>query len=492
MLNIGQKQINKQKQEMLNQVVAQINIKKQEFARQQERARFKQQSIQQMIPKLQIFYNRPITPIIPFKIYQAWHSDDIPESVSSCIDNIKKMNPEFEHHLFNNNKCREFIKANFSLETLDAYDSIIPNAIKIDLWRYCMLYKNGGIYLDVKYYCINNFKFKYLTDNEYFCKDIEMSGNGIYNALIICKPKNEIMLKSINKVVENVKNKFYGKYSLEPTGPLMIKKFFTNEEINNLNLALKFENEKNIYITFDNLPILFFNNNYRKEQRKYQKHWSEYWNDRQFYLNTTNNEHIDVFTRIYETNKWGSNNNNNYSGSSGSGSSLDQQKNTYVPFLKSFIKEHNINSVIDLGCGDFIVGKMIYNDLDVKYYGYDAYEKVINYHNKNNMKNDKYTFTHLDFYKEKESIVGGDLCIIKDVLMHWSLDKIYNFLDYMIEIKKFKYILIINDCLQTEDNTNINDGQFRELSANFYPLKKYSPIILYKYEPKKEISVIKL
>ena len=55
MLNIGQKQINKQKQEMLNQVVAQINIKKQEFARQQERARFKQQSIQQMIPKLQIF-----------------------------------------------------------------------------------------------------------------------------------------------------------------------------------------------------------------------------------------------------------------------------------------------------------------------------------------------------------------------------------------------------------------------------------------------------
>ena len=63
MLNIGQKQINKQKQEMLNQVVAQINIKKQEFARQQERARFKQQSIQQMIPKLQIFYNRPITPM---------------------------------------------------------------------------------------------------------------------------------------------------------------------------------------------------------------------------------------------------------------------------------------------------------------------------------------------------------------------------------------------------------------------------------------------
>ena len=493
MLDIGQKLINKQKQQQLNLLIRQINIKKQEQAIQ-----LKKERQQQLTPKLQMFYRRPITPIIPFKIYQAWHSDDIPESVLFCVDNIKKNNPEFEHFLFNHNMCREFIKANFSIETLDAYDSIIPNAIKIDLWRYCMLYINGGIYLDVKYYCINNFKFKCLTDKEYFCKDLENSGGGIYNALIICKPKNPIMLKSINKVIENVNNKFYGDCSLEPTGPLMIKKFFTNDEMQNIKLELKVDtkvdNTLDIYISFDNMPILFFNNKYREEQKKYQKHWAYYWIDREFYLNKTNKGHIDVFTQIYETKHWGDNNNKNYSGSSGSGSSLEQQKNTYIPFLKSFIKKNNINSVTDLGCGDFIVGKMIYNDLDVKYYGYDAYEKVINYHNKNknNKEKDKYTFTHLDFYKEKESIVGGDLCIIKDVLMHWSLDKIYNFLDYMIEKKIFKYILILNDCLQTEDNTNIADGQFRGLSANFYPLKKYSPTILYKYEPLKEISVIKL
>ena len=74
--------------------------------------------------------------------------------------------------------------------------------------------------------------------------------------------------------------------------------------------------------------------------------------------------------------------------------------------------------------------------------------------------------------------------------MHWSLDKIYNFLDYIVENKKFKYIIICNDCLQIEDNTNINDGEFRELSANFYPLKKYNPVILYNYQPKKELSLI--
>ena len=150
-----------------------------------------------------------------------------------------------------------------------------------------MLYKNGGIYLDIKYYCINNFKLIYLTDNEYFCRDIESSHSGIYNALIICKPQNEIMLLAIDKVIENVKNKFYGENTLEPSGPLMLKNFFTNNDINslNLNLNLKFSNnEETLYISYNNCPILFFHNKYRVEQKQIQKHWSTYWHDRQFYI----------------------------------------------------------------------------------------------------------------------------------------------------------------------------------------------------------------
>jgi hypothetical protein len=55
--------------------------------------------------------------------------------------------------------------------------------------------------------------------------------------------------------------------------------------------------------------------------------------------------------------------------------------------------------------------------------------------------------------------------------MHWSLDNIYNFLDYLVENKKFKYIVISNCCNQTENNTTISDGEWRQLSCNFLPLK---------------------
>ena len=153
--------------------------------------------------------------IIPQLITQVWHDkSNIPKSVKESIKKLKHDNPEFKHTLFDEKECREFIKNNYSKTILNTYDNIIPHAIKADLFRYCYLYKHGGIYLDCKYYCINNFKFIYLLDREYFCKDIDTSFGGIYNALIICKPKNKILLKTISKLVENVKNKYYGSFTL--------------------------------------------------------------------------------------------------------------------------------------------------------------------------------------------------------------------------------------------------------------------------------------
>ena len=47
-------------------------------------------------------------------------------------------------------KDREFfIKENFDKTVLKAYNSIIPGGFKADLWRYCILYKYGGIYVDL-------------------------------------------------------------------------------------------------------------------------------------------------------------------------------------------------------------------------------------------------------------------------------------------------------------------------------------------------------
>jgi hypothetical protein len=195
-----------------------------------------------------------------------------------------------------------------------------------------------------------------------------------------------------------------------------------------------------------------------------------------------------VFTNIYECSIWGDNHNDEYKGSSGDGSNVDYNKFTYVPFLKSFIREKNIQSVVDLGCGDFRCGPLIYDNLNVSYTGYDAYSKVID-HNSKTHSTKKYNFAHLDFFNRKEEIVAGDLCILKDVIQHWGLTDIYSFLDYLTETKKFKYILITNCCHQRQDNTDIQTGDWRPLGCDFFPLKKYNAQKLFQYVTK-EVSVI--
>lgn len=196
-----------------------------------------------------------------------------------------------------------------------------------------------------------------------------------------------------------------------------------------------------------------------------------------------------IFTRIYERRVWGDNANPDYNGSSGSGSSIEYNK-MYIPFLRDFITTHNIKRVTDIGCGDFRCGRLIYDAIDIEYTGYDAYSKVVEYNATHNPL-PKYKFIHLDACNNKELIQAGELCILKDIIQHWSLDNIYSFLDYLVLSKKFRYILIINCCNQVQDNPTGYDGGYIELSCEFLPLKKYNAKRLFNYN-NKEISLIEL
>ena len=47
-----------------------------------------------------ITINDTYNSVIPLKIYQTWHSKDLPPIMSSCINELKYLNPEFEHIIY--------------------------------------------------------------------------------------------------------------------------------------------------------------------------------------------------------------------------------------------------------------------------------------------------------------------------------------------------------------------------------------------------------
>lgn len=226
---------------------------------------------------------------IPLHIYQTWETKNLPPKMKKCVEKLKKDNPEFSHFLFDDNDCLLFIRENFDENVVNAYNRLIPGAYKADLWRYCVLYINGGIYLDIKYCNVSGFKLKQMTDKEYFVKDISENGGGIYNAFLVCKAKNPKLKRCINQIAENVQNKYYGTTALDITGPMLMKNEFTESEINNLELTL---GEKDCptktCIYWKNIPILSIYSEYREEQKEYNyrkntKSYYDLWKDRNVY-----------------------------------------------------------------------------------------------------------------------------------------------------------------------------------------------------------------
>jgi mannosyltransferase OCH1-like enzyme len=227
---------------------------------------------------------------IPKQVFLTWQTKNLPPKMAESVKKLKGENPEFEYYLYDDIDRRNFIVKNFETNVVTAYDALIPGAYQADLWRYCILYKLGGIYLDIKFYTVNGFKLLSLTDKEYFIRDIEPSGSGVINGLIVSKPGNQKLLNCINEIVNNVKNKYYGNSPLEPTGPLLLVKQFNENELN------KFENigisedkcPTKTCINKDGIPIFAIYDGYLEEKNQFfsknaTKDYGALWVDKRVY-----------------------------------------------------------------------------------------------------------------------------------------------------------------------------------------------------------------
>ena len=230
---------------------------------------------------------------IPLDIYQTWFTKNLPPGMINSINKLKKDNPEFTFYLFDDNDCKNFIRDNFGIKVYEAFENLIPGAYKADLWRYCILYKKGGIYIDIKFHT-NNFNLKQLTDNDYFVKDRdghwERNKIGIYNGFIISKSKNPIFLNCINDIIKNVNSCNKGLNSLYPTGPGLIGSYFKNTD----EFLLQFS-KNGWHIQYKDVNILSMYENYRSEQLQYQNtpHYVTLWSQNLIYKNAFSKIKID-------------------------------------------------------------------------------------------------------------------------------------------------------------------------------------------------------
>lgn len=86
---------------------------------------------------------------IPKQIFQTFKTKKLPLITRWHIWNMKRMNPEYQYFLYDDHDIKEFFREEFAPEYLQAYNQLTIGAAKADFFRYAILCKKGGVYLDV-------------------------------------------------------------------------------------------------------------------------------------------------------------------------------------------------------------------------------------------------------------------------------------------------------------------------------------------------------
>ncbi len=136
-------------------------------------------------------------------------------------------NPNYDYIYYDNARRRLFLQTHYPAEILRAYDDIIPGAYKADLFRYCVLYITGGVYVDTGMIDLCPLD-DVIKDNDVFLSPEDNGIVGILNGFICCQAGNPIIGEAIRLSVLNIQNREYTHSSLGITGPLLLSKAFFN------------------------------------------------------------------------------------------------------------------------------------------------------------------------------------------------------------------------------------------------------------------------
>jgi Glycosyltransferase sugar-binding region containing DXD motif len=88
---------------------------------------------------------------IPRHVYQTWVSPVLPPLVARGIRRFRKMNPEYSFSFFDDHQVAAYMEANYAGHPiLKIFKDVRMPAERADIWRYCILYRTGGVYCDIK------------------------------------------------------------------------------------------------------------------------------------------------------------------------------------------------------------------------------------------------------------------------------------------------------------------------------------------------------
>lgn len=180
-------------------------------------------------------------------------------------------------------------------------------------------------------------------------------------------------------------------------------------------------------------------------------------------LKYKNKDVKQVFQSIYSNNSW-----EGVESVSGSGSNIKQTVEI-SRCLPEIISEYNIQSMLDIPCGDhYWINKL---NLDIQYTGADIVGELVE-NNRVNYKGKDKLFLCLDIIKDE--FPYSDLIFCRDCFIHFSYNDIFVALE---NIKNSGAEYLMTTTFPEKENRDITTGGWRMLNLEAAPFNLPKPIL---------------
>ena len=191
-------------------------------------------------------------------------------------------------------------------------------------------------------------------------------------------------------------------------------------------------------------------------KKKYSKNQSPFFNK----------DAKTIFTNIYNSNKW-----NNNESVSGVGSTIENTTKI-VAELNKVLVQLNIQSLLDIPCGDFNWMKNVSFD-KINYTGADIVEELIDSNKKKHL-NSNVNFKVLNLVEN--TLPQSDLILVRDCLVHFSYADINKAIQNILTSDS-KY-LMATTFTKHAINYDITTGDWRPINLEKTPFNFPKPILI--------------
>ncbi len=155
---------------------------------------------------------------IPKIIHQTFKTATLPWITRWHIAGFRKKNPTYRYEFYDDDRIDHFLQSEFDPETFKLYKRLNIGAAKADFFRYAILYKRGGVYVDIDS-GINTNLDNFIRPNDSAIITREGDPDLYAQWALIYSPGHPFLQQTLTLVKENIRTNKYPNDVHRMTGP---------------------------------------------------------------------------------------------------------------------------------------------------------------------------------------------------------------------------------------------------------------------------------